>query len=627
MAEHLRRLRAHAQHVRLPAGRADDAAATLATGGLNERVDLLTLDLESSPERLWPLVSDTNRFNRDAGIPSVEPRGRGDNARRRLRLSKLGVPLEWEEEPFEWESPRRFSVSRRYLAGPFESMRTSLELEPRETGGTRLTYEVRVRPRGLVGRIVTPVAIGLVARRRFTAIFRRYDAAASGAEHEQVAPSARRVRLAAGAASRIATARARLVAAGQDEHAVGSLCALVERGDDLAVARIRPYELAGLWGIARRLALELCLHATRAGLLELRWELLCPLCRGAAAVQESLADASGTFHCDTCLIDYAADFERSVEITFRPSAAIREPAALDFCVAGPQITPHVVAQQLVPPEASRVLRLRVEPGGYRLRALGVGRTVAVLVTVEAPATVAVHADGEGWSAGELRIAPGAEVTLRNRSGEELLVVVERTAWSDLAATAAEVTALQVFRDLFAAEALRPGEPVSVGSLAVAFTDLRGSTRYYREVGDAPAFGSVLGHLDVLRDAVREEGGSVVKTMGDAIMAVFPRPVSAVRAMRAAQLATAGRPLALKVGLHYGPCIAVEQNGVLDYFGSAVNLASRLAGVSSGDDLVVTEAVLSDPEVAALGLPAAEVDVSLKGFEDAAPRVWRVPSDG
>ena len=36
-----------------------------------------------------------------------------------------------------------------------------------------------------------------------------------------------------------------------------------------------------------------------------------------------------------------------------------------------------------------------------------------------------------------------------------------------------------------------------------FTDLRGSTRYYREVGDAPAFGSVLRHLDVLRDAVAQ----------------------------------------------------------------------------------------------------------------------------
>src|SRR5262249_39785187 len=120
------------------------------------------------------------------------------------------------------------------------------------------------------------------------------------------------------------------------------------------------------------------------------------------------------------------------------------------------------------------------------------------------------------------------------------------------------------------------------------------------------------------------GGSVVKAMGDAIMAVFPRPVSAVRAMRAAQEATAGKPLALKVGIHTGPCIAVSQNGVLDYFGSTVNLAARLASLSSGDDLVVSDAVLADPQVAAPTLDAEQLNGSvLKGFEDEAPALWRV----
>ena len=94
---------------------------------------------------------------------------------------------------------------------------------------------------------------------------------------------------------------------------------------------------------------------------------------------------------------------------------------------------------------------------------------------------------------------------------------------------------------------------------------------------------MLEYLALLRGAVTAEEGAVVKAMGDAIMAVFVRPVDAVRAMLAAQRSVAGRPLALKVGIHYGPCIAVNQNGVLDYFGSTVNLAARLVAVSSGDD--------------------------------------------
>ena len=140
--------------------------------------------------------------------------------------------------------------------------------------------------------------------------------------------------------------------------------------------------------------------------------------------------------------------------------------------------------------------------------------------------------------------------------------MERMAWSDQAATAAEVTALQVFRDLFSNEALRPGEQISVGTLTVLFTDLRGSTQLYREIGDAPAFGRVMTHFDVLREAIRCEEGALVKTIGDAVMAVFRRPAGALRAILKAQATLADppdglRPLMLKVGIHSGPCIAVR----------------------------------------------------------------------
>ena len=92
--------------------------------------------------------------------------------------------------------------------------------------------------------------------------------------------------------------------------------------------------------------------------------------------------------------------------------------------------------------------------------------------------------------------------------------LERTVWSDLASTAADVTALQVFRDLFATEVVRPGEEISIGSVTLMFTDLRDSTRLYRKIGDAPAFGRVREHFEILGKSNAEEGGGIVKTMGD-----------------------------------------------------------------------------------------------------------------
>src|SRR4029079_4399664 len=173
---------------------------------------------------------------------------------------------------------------------------------------------------------------------------------------------------------------------------------------------------------------------------------------------------------------------------------------------------------------------------------------------------------------ELRLAPSSTVELQNATDSEQLLILERIAWGDQAATAAEVTALQVFRDLFSNEALRAGEQISVGTLTVLFTDLRQSTRLYREIGDATAFGRVMNHFDVLKKFIADRDGAIVKTIGDAVMAVFRNPVNAVLAMLEAQAAladptTGTMPLLLKAGLHTGPCIAVTLNDRLDYFGS------------------------------------------------------------
>jgi class 3 adenylate cyclase len=211
----------------------------------------------------------------------------------------------------------------------------------------------------------------------------------------------------------------------------------------------------------------------------------------------------------------------------------------------------------------------------------------------------VYASRVGWPDEELSIATSPALQFDNQTSDEQLFILERVAWTDQAATAAEVTLLQMFRDLFANEALRPGERISVGSLAVMFTDLRNSTRLYREIGDAPAFGVVMSHFDVLRDAVIAEGGAIVKTIGDSVMAIFRNPAAALRAALRAQqeLGSLPRPLALKAGIHYGPCIAVTLNDRLDYFGSTVNIASRLETLSTGDDVIVSMPVREDPEVA------------------------------
>ena len=81
----------------------------------------------------------------------------------------------------------------------------------------------------------------------------------------------------------------------------------------------------------------------------------------------------------------------------------------------------------------------------------------------------------------------AEIRLANPQPNPVLVSWHQLAWSEDILTAARVTNWQEFRDLFAHEVISPNEHVTVGSQVVLFTDLRGSTALYHDMGDAPAY--------------------------------------------------------------------------------------------------------------------------------------------
>src|SRR5205823_6399121 len=186
-------------------------------------------DLKSSPEQLWPLVADTNRFNRDTGVPSVEMMNlqAGRNARRLLRISAFGIPVEWEEQPFEWVRPHRFGVVRRYSKGPMSELRVRVELEPRATPeaesqtGTKLTYEVWAKPKNILGSIAIPIQIGLISARNFERTLREYDRLA---KHGRTAANeTKSVEFVSGGRARLLALSEKMVGLGSDNEIVALL--------------------------------------------------------------------------------------------------------------------------------------------------------------------------------------------------------------------------------------------------------------------------------------------------------------------------------------------------------------------------------------------------------------------
>jgi class 3 adenylate cyclase len=393
---------------------------------------------------------------------------------------------------------------------------------------------------------------------------------------------------------------------------------------------MRPYVLAEAWNSPRRAVLEMFLHVTRLGLLDMYWELLCPRCRRMVESQGGLGGVNAASHCSSCNIDFRAQFDHNVEVIFRPNPSVRfVDGSVLFCVGSPQYQPHIVLSQQVSPLREMAEQLHLEPGRYNLRASDMPGMLALRAKPDGPVEPILRLTDFGWPDKEQRIGVDPNLRLVNATETPQTFQLERAAWSDQAATAADVTVLQVFRSLFGREVLRPGEEISVGSLTLVFTDLYESTRLYRKIGDAPAFGRVQEHFGELEKDVAAEGGAIVKTMGDAVMASFREPLPALRAVweAARAIAAFGEPLLqIKIGIHHGPCIVVNLNERLDYFGSMVNIAARLTELSAGGEIVLSNAAYHDEQVQTWlqenSVVAENLSANLKGFDEPVS-VWKI----
>ena len=131
----------------------------------------------------------------------------------------------------------------------------------------------------------------------------------------------------------------------------------------------------------------------------------------------------------------------------------------------------------------------------------------------------------------------------------------------------------------------------MGTIAMLFTDVEGSTRLARQLG--PAWPDVLAeHHRILGGAIAEEGGYVEGTEGDAFFATFAEPaaagraaVAALRALRAHEWPQAIGEFKVRMGLHVG----YVERAATGYVGLEVHRAARVAAAAHGGQLLMTAA--------------------------------------
>ena len=454
-----------------------------------------------------------------------------------------------------------------------------------------------------------------------------------------------------------------------DAEATAAIERLVESGADRELARINVLAFAAAHGLDEERTIAAFLHAAQLGIFELAWDVVCPTCRGVLDITMSLKDVhKEPYECALCSRSFELTLDEMVEVVFTVGPRVRKIAAHD-----PQTLPfwdyyRQVFWSSAVDLSDHDLEKLIADFTLDARVLGPGEQMSV--SIEVP---------EGWvivfepvshfghymkvaaerSAGIQELAltletpsgPTAttplksgpvQLSITNRTGARALPVVwhETRAFDALVGkqrpnlTAKRIFTNQTFRDLHRTDTLDVDQGLKIVSLTFLFTDLKGSTELYARVGDLVAYELVREHFRLLTHIVAAEGGAVVKTIGDAVMATFPASDRALAAalrmrdsIRTVGSETRQEDLLLKIGIHEGPCLAVMLNDRLDYFGQTVNIAARIQGLAVSRAIFASKPVVDYPQSSALlqkaGIEPGLQSASLKGVaEDVA--VYEIP---
>lgn len=133
-------------------------------------------------------------------------------------------------------------------------------------------------------------------------------------------------------------------------------------------------------------------------------------------------------------------------------------------------------------------------------------------------------------------------------------------------------------------------------LVILFADVVGSTRLFEVLGDLTARDKVAVCVDIMRGATEQRGGSVVKTMGDEILATFEDCDKAMDAAVQMQVAIEAHPeldvdgqhIAIRIGCHFGPVVLETR----DVFGAAVHTANRMTSQAKAGQIIITDSIFA-----------------------------------
>lgn len=446
-----------------------------------------------------------------------------------------------------------------------------------------------------------------------------------------------------------------------DPAVADAIARLIETGEDHELNRVNVLDFARRTGLDEERIISGFLHASRLGLFDLTWNVLCPGCGGVLDAHSTLKSLRhDDYNCALCAAGYEASVDEQVEVAFTVSPRVRRIAAHDpntlpiweyfkqiFWSSGVDfnkesftaLTDEVTLDALELPAGEKAVLSLQLPAQFIIVFEPVTHA-AQFIDVQGEPTkerqqLSLMYNNVHAPTGTTTLRPGPlRLSLDNQTGVRVLpsVFIAAEGLHHLIGkrkpflTAKRMLTNQTFRDVYKADNLNIDQRLKITSLTFLFTDLKGSTALYERVGDLAAFDLVRAHFHALLEIISSEKGAVVKTIGDAVMATFIRPEHALAAalrMRSAMAKLNAQrgteDLIVKIGIHEGPCLAVMLNERQDYFGQTVNIAARVQSLSTSQEIHITGPVIDSPAVVTIlereAIKPIQKEAALRGIAD------------
>ena len=439
---------------------------------------------------------------------------------------------------------------------------------------------------------------------------------------------------------------------------ISKLETLIHTGDDYALFRLNPIQFAAEKGIAEPEAIDLFLYTAKLGLFEMEWHLVCATCGNVVESFRNMHKLHSTYICNQCAFENTATLDDYIQVSFTIARAVREitfhhPELLsaDDYLFKYKLSRGVhswltgwshenliravtkLLAYLEPGEKQRV-EFPAELGLVIITNLTDRVTVGFPVSTEAlaePQIISMQMTDGGFQfidreapAGRLDYGYAAltfdhlgslctgpvVVEIENQTKRRACLWLAHFTGTppktgitfDPFLSGKRLITTQTFRTLFRTETVSVNEGIGVKDITFLFTDLKGSTALYDQIGDPQAYFLVRQHFDTLGNVIHHHEGAAVKTIGDAVMAAFMTPLDAVQAAleMLQEIEAFNRnisdKLVLKIGIHTGHSIVVTLNDRLDYFGQTVNIAARVQGLADAGEIYISEEVYNFPGV-------------------------------